>query len=257
MLQHMTEDKKNSKSGADNTGEDDWRRDHPALRNVGLENLVLADPLPMRVGESAREIVTSSSGPAMAEVTHGAVRAIVAAFDITETNWPFEVGFVVFMASAVRTLGDIDPSLDSETIAPGETLTQRLPGNARDVRVRGPHAFAQSPSPDSEGRVTFGPLTRAGIYTLDWAGDPGPRDALVNSRATRLIPVNLLDPAESAVGAREALELQTGAIVSASAGADDTRGPNRSSIELWRYLLMVAIAFLMVEWWFYNRRMAI
>ncbi len=236
----------------------DWEREHPALRSVGLENLVLARHIGLRVGEGATSLATSSAGPAIAEVTHGSVRAIVAGFDVSESNWPFDVGFVVFMANAVRALGDIDGSLGSEGRSPGETVAERLPASARDVRVRGPEGFDQRPSPDPDGRVTFGPLERTGLYTLDWQGDPGPRDALVASRATRLLPVNLLDAVEADTRPLESLSLQSGDVgASNSLTGERSRRGGESMVEVWRYLIMGALALMMLEWWFYNRRMAI
>ena len=233
----------------------DWARQHSALRLITLDNLVLANPMDILVSEAVETLATSTAGPAIVETTHGAVHLIATTFNITETNWPFDVGFVVFLASTVQYLGDTATTISQQTVTPGQTLSMRISNGARDVRLESPDGAIHVLVASEDGRVAFGPIDSTGLYTLTWDGLPGPSDTIVGGRASRMIPVNLLDSTESTAAVRQALEFATGSVV-ASNGSDSNNSIRRS-VELWPYFIMGMIALLLVEWWMYNRRVAL
>jgi hypothetical protein len=227
-----------------------WSRDHPVLRGITLDPVYMIRPTIVEVTPDAAAVVLASTdaGPGIIELSARDSRAIVIPFDVAESNWGFDLSFVVFMAQAVSFLGDDDSDL-GQSVQPGGVLADRIPAGATDVRVRlpgGAQAEVGLPSPD--GRIVFGPLQRVGIYNLSWQGVAGPRDAQVGQRAVRPFAVNLLDPYESDIGAVERLPLVTGNI--------DARRTDRAeaSLRLWPWLLLAALGIMMVEWWVYNRR---
>jgi hypothetical protein len=196
-------------------------------------------------------LAATDAGPGILELTARDSRAVVIPFDIGESNWGFDLSFVVFMAQAVGYLGDDDSDL-GQSVQPGGVLSDRIPAGATDVRVRlpgGQQAEIGLPSPD--GRIVFGPIQRAGIYQLSWQGEAGPRDAQVGPRAIRPFAANLLDQFESDIGAVEQLPLVTGNI--------DARRVDRAeaSLRLWPWLLLAALGVMLVEWWVYNRRVQV
>ena len=86
-----------------------------------------------------------------------------------------------------------------------------------------------------------------GVHTVRWTGDPTPLDAVVDGKPTRFIASNLLDPFESDITPEESVALASEIVSAAS--------QRESGIErYWRYLLLLALAIIMLEWYIYNRK---
>lgn len=233
----------------------DWRRTHPVLRDLTLDALLMAETPIIEIpkGSGVVSLAETARGPAMFETSSTDVRAIVVPFDITKTNWPFDVSFVVFLASAVDYLGTgsiVALDEDNRIIQPGSVLADRIPSDATGVRVEMPDG-SRSPelTPSADGRVVYGPITRTGLYTLRWRGTPGPNDLVLENEIRRPFAANLLDPSESDVSTRATIALAN-TVVSA-----ENTGERRRIMDWWPWLLMGALAVLMFEWWVYNRKM--
>ena len=80
----------------------DWSRDHPALRLTSFDALVVAKPIAITPGDTIRTLVRGSTGPLIVEGIQESSHAIVCCFDVLQSNWPFDVGFVLFLASSVQ-----------------------------------------------------------------------------------------------------------------------------------------------------------
>jgi hypothetical protein len=228
----------------------DWARDHAALRGVSLDALFIAESHPVEIPKSAAAtaLVTGDNGPLMVELTTSEAHAIVIPWDLAASNWPFDVSFVVFMAQAVGYLGEEDAGL-GQMVQPGGVLSDRIPPGSKDVRVRMPGGDTQAlgdPAPD--GTIVFGPVQKSGVYLVSWEGPPGPTDAVERTRAVRPFAANLLSPAESDISAAEKVSFATG----------DTSAANqkqaKATRKLWPWLLLGALAVVMLEWWVYNRK---
>ena len=227
----------------------DWARDHPMFRYVSLDNLVIARQVSLTAREDLRVLARSDAGPIAVEATAPGVRAIVLSFVPGESNWPFDPGFVIALGSAVRALGDADYATAGESVTPGGMIIARLPAGVAEARVREPGGAERTVLASPDGAVVYGPVSRAGVYEVSWAGEPGPRDVTVGGRAVRVIAANLLDPAETDIRAAETLDLASRIVpaTDADTGASERR-------RLWPWLLAAALGVIMVEWWVYNRR---
>ena len=222
----------------------DWSRGHPALRGLTLSPVYFASARDIEIPEDslARVIASTTQGPGIVEIAAEDYRAIVTSFRPAESNWPFDVGFVVFLASSIRELSG-SLARTGETIErnapPGRVLTDRVPAHARSLTLRGPDGARTPLTPGADGRVSFGPLKRTGLYTLDWDGP---------SAGERRYAVNLLSPRSTDVAASGELEL-------ADRVAAGTRGERAiSTRRYWPWLLVAALAVMLLEWWIYNRR---
>lgn len=233
----------------------DWRRTHPVLRDLTLDALLMAETPNIEIpkGSGVVSLAETATGPAIFETSDADVRAIVVPFDITKTNWPFDVSFVVFLASAVDYLGTGSVVAIDQTdrlIQPGNVLADRIPADARSVRVQLPDG-TRSPEiiPSADGRVVYGPIRQTGLYTLRWRGTPGPTDVVRDDEIQRLFTANLLDPTESDVSTQPTIALAN-TLVSAESAVE-----RKSIKDWWPWLLMGALAILMFEWWVYNKKM--
>ncbi|MDX2119035.1 MAG: VWA domain-containing protein [Planctomycetota bacterium] len=227
----------------------DWAQDHPALRGVSLDPLVIAESRRVELlpGSPARVLASSDQGPIVLEVAVAQMRAIVVPFDIQQSNWPFDVSFVVFLASAVDYLGADSTAAVSRVIEPGSVLSDRLPSGARNVRIQGPDGVSSDLAAAPDGRIIYGPVRTTGIYSVSWQGTPGSNDDVKDGRAERKYSAVLLDPFESDVRTRETLNL---AAAEVAADMSETTG-DRS---VWTWLVLAGLAIMMLEWFIYNRK---
>ncbi len=236
-----------------------WSRAHPILRGLTLDALTIVTSRTVALPEASPASVLAETqfGPAIVELPGPDFRALVVPFDIMETNWPFNASFVLFLARAIDYL-DRDvaqaraASGASRQFSPGQVLTDRLPLGAEDIRVDPPGDLPeQKLVAASDGRVVFGPLKATGLYRLRWSGPAGPVDAVNDGRVSRIYAVNLLDQDESDVPAAPG-------IILASQEVSAAETENEASVQkYWPYLLLGVLAVLMLEWYIYNRKVAV
>lgn len=225
----------------------DWARDHPVMRGLVLDNVVMAKSRRVSIpdGNPVSVLATTSVGPGILEVVTPEARALVVPFDIAQTTWPFDVSFVVFTASAVTYLGadGSDPSAQ-RMLAPGGILADQLPSAATDPVLVEPDQRRTPLVLSPDRRITFGPIRKTGLYQVEWQGDVTDPGAV---RPLRTYAANLANAAESDVRARPTLTLASDTIVAErESGTRDRR--------LWPWLLLAALGVLMFEWYVYNRK---
>jgi len=230
-----------------------WSREHPALRYAGLDMLAITrTALSITPTDSIRIIATSSTGPAIVEISTPDTDAIVTAFKPGESTWPFDQGFVLFLATAIRSLGEDVAAASGSSAEPGSTLTARLPEGIDRATLLLPDDSTVTLLPSDDGRVSYGPVRTAGLYTLSWRGRPGPQDfELPSGAAGRILTVNMLNPAESAIATRSTLDLPSGSVQANNAGAPEGVPKTR---RLWPWLVGLAFAVMLAEWFIYHRR---
>ena len=232
----------------------DWTTDHPALRNVSLAQLKIAEMRRVELvpASGAQTLVMSDEGPAMVEASINGVHAITLPFRIDDTRWALSPSFVVFVGAAIRYLGeDVGAGATVRDVQPGSVVNDRLPAGATAISVKLPNGETQDLKPASDGRITFGPLTTSGVYEVSWTGAAGPTDRKSDNSARRGYAANLGDSAESDVGARPQVGL--GSEIAQAQSSRSTQADRR----LWPYLVLLAIAIAMVEWFIYNRKVYI
>ncbi|MGQ0627930.1 MAG: vWA domain-containing protein [Phycisphaerales bacterium] len=230
----------------------DWVRNHPVMRNVGFESVVinpgrlttLAEKSPVTV------LATAQGGPAIIETADEASRAVIVAFDVTASNWPFEPGFVLFTAASLSYLAS-DGNVTAAMVRPGETIADRVPLSAKNITMGLPDKSISDLVASADGRIVFGPVRKTGVYTLSWEGTGTATDVVVSGRPRRAVTANLLDPIESNAPARPTAILATGKVETVQGGA--SKGLRR----LWPFLLMGALAVMLFEWWVYNRKVVL
>lgn len=234
-------------------------RSHPLLRDLTLDALTIIESRNVALPEASPASVLAETqfGPAIIELPGPDFRAVVVPFDIMKTNWPFQASFVLFLARAIdeldRDAADaLAASGDARQFKPGQVLTDRLPPGAERVRVDPPGDAPEQPViPATDGRVVFGPLKRVGLYRLRWSGPAGPTDAVSGGVVSRVYAANLLDQDESDVPAAPGIILASREVSAAQTKNDE------SVRRYWPYLLLAMLGVLMLEWWIYNRKVAV
>ncbi|MBY0312297.1 MAG: hypothetical protein K2W85_09530, partial [Phycisphaerales bacterium] len=230
----------------------DYARDHPAMRLSAIDKISIAKSRKVAIAPNTpvRPLARDASGPAILEIADATTMAIVVPWDVADSDWPVLPEWVLFLAGSVYHLSEAQSGVASEGVRVGETLSTRLPTGARDVRITTPSGEAVNLEAAPDGTVSFGPILSQGLYSVRWLGQATPIDVVNGDNATRRIAANLLDPAESDVGALGTLTMAREDVQAERQTADLTR-------KLWPWLLLGALAVVMLEWYIYNRKVAL
>lgn len=219
------------------TGEDaapkvgliDYR--HPVLDHVGLDGITIAGARIVARPDWGKIIVDGQRGPLVIAGEREGVRAIYCAFDPNDSDLPFRVGFLNFLANTVNWLWGPGADPADYVARPGDRVPPALVAGGLDaLRVR--LAGETQDAPARRFRAE-----RPGVYEL-----------IENGEAVGVFVVSLGDPRESRITPVKALGLGekpyqalTGAL--AALGRD-----------LWWPLALVALLFVALEWFLYRRR---
>lgn len=232
----------------------DWKRDHPVMRPLLLDRLRVLESRRAEIepGSGALVVAMTSEGPAVIEASSPGTHAIVVPFAIDKSTWAVDPSFVVFVAASVQYLGeDVGVGATIRDMQPGMVITDRLPSGAENVEVLRPGARRAPLQVGADGRFSFGPLPAVGVYEVSWRGPAGPTDRTSAGGAARLYAVNLADDHESDISAADNI-----ATASKDAVANE-RASTRTDRRLWPWLLALVLGVVMLEWFIYNRKVAI
>ncbi|MCO4747403.1 MAG: BatA and WFA domain-containing protein [Proteobacteria bacterium] len=214
-----------------------WRRTHPLARFVEWESVLLSRAQKVTDPGSLAPIVESDYGPIVLAGEQKGGRVVQLGFDPRHSDILLRVAWPVTVLNAVGWLTEGIPGAEgARGMATGSPFTRRVAEGTTDadVSVKGPEgAVAVSVN---DGLLRVRDTTAVGIYE-------------VQSGAVRTkFAANLVSNRESRIAPRGGLGLADGNAAALS-GADKI-----GRREIWRELLMLALLFLMAEWWAWNRR---
>lgn len=210
---------------------------HPLLRAVNLDDLHVRTATAMAPASDVELVAEGPDVPLVVTARRGPVAAVVVAFDPLQSDWPYQRGFVTFVANAVEWLGMLDQAAVQESLRPGDSIAVRTAAGARAVAVEQPDG-ARSEVPVRDGVATFGPVMRAGAYRFRWSDDRGEQ--------VRTFAVNPAE-GEGVVAAAQEIALGTQRVEATASGGAPLS-------DLWPWALAAAILLLVAEWWEYHRR---
>ncbi|CAN5841383.1 BatA and WFA domain-containing protein [soil metagenome] len=231
-----------------------WKRDHPVLRGVQLDDLSIQETraTALGTGSGAAVLAEGPSGPLIVEASDLTRRAVIVTFNPMQSNWPLKPASLIFLAKSLDYLARDAMDMQALSARPGDTLVQRLPRDASAITLALPEGGkALSLTPQRSGEVIYGPVRGVGMYTLEWEGAAGGADVVVGGKARRGVSVNLGDPFESDITPRTVLETASRVVQAEQSGGGG--GVRR----LWPWLMLAMLGMLVVEWYVYNRKVAI
>jgi hypothetical protein len=212
---------------------------HPLMRFVNLDELGVARAVAYSPASDVETVVEGSDGPLVMTLARGGGQAVVVAFNPLDSNWPFQRGFVNFMANAVEFLAASGREAALPTIMPGDTQPIRLPSGVRSIALVSPSGRTQELAVTDPAQTVVGPLRQAGVWTARWVEG--------GEQRVRPIAVALQDPREGRIGALESLAFGLETVRGVKGGES-----GRSA--LWPWLLRAALAVLTLEWLVYLRK---
>ncbi|MBI5865464.1 MAG: BatA domain-containing protein [Planctomycetes bacterium] len=212
-----------------------WDETHPLLRHVALDYVLIAKGVKLELPRGAQTIAEGPHGPVISRVTGDGRNCVVVGFPVEASTWWMKPSFPVFVYNAMRFLGDAELLSDQEPTRPGDPLRIPLPAGVERAVVHRPDNSKADIIADASQIARFAGTREVGIYRAE----PG-----VEGRDR--FAVNLLDPPESNIAPRD---FKVGG--QAVEVGDKIR---MQTPEIWRWFVGAALAFVLIEWYIYNRR---
>jgi hypothetical protein len=218
----------------------DWRTQHATLQYVNLTNLFVVKSRLLQLPRDADVLAEFNESPALAVLRREGSTYLLVGFDVLQSNWPFEPGFVLFCYNALNFLGAQAGTSASDELRVGQPIAiENAPPDTSFTLTR-PDAAKVELTPDPSGTVRFAGTHRVGLYTVEAPEQP-----------QRVYAVNLLDAEESRIEPRQEIEFSSVTVAAAE------QAVQRANIPLWPTLILATLALVCLEWLAYNLKVRI
>jgi len=218
----------------------DWRSQHPVLQYVNLTNLFAARAQQLELPRDAEVLAEFADAPAIALLRREKGAFLLVGFDVLQSNWPFEPGFILFCYNALDFLGVQIAGGRERELAVGESIVlDDLPVDT-SVTVTRPDASTVHLKAGPGGSVRFPGTYRVGTYAVEAPG-----------RALQFYAVNLEDAKESRIEPQEEISFSSVTI------AAEEQAVQRANVPLWPALVLLTLILACLEWLAYNLRVRI
>jgi hypothetical protein len=161
------------------------------------------------------------------------------------TDWPLQTSFPLFFRNVLYILGNVDDSVRAVSVPAGEPVLLRPEAGFREIVVTTPAKKKIELKRGERGDIVFTDTEALGAYrfVVDPSADEKDRPA------PRAFAVNLLDANESNIEPRLSIRIGNERI---------TTGEEKyQTREIWKWILLLAVVILGVEWYVYHRRIAV
>ncbi len=218
----------------------DWRQNHPVMKYVNLNNLFVAKSNNITLPRDADILAEFNNWPAVGLLRRNGSVFLLVGFDVLQSNWPFEPGFVMFCYNATTYLGvQLGEDQKSNLKIGDPIIIEGLVGEVK-AKITGPGISDESIKANSSGTIRLPKIEQAGIYTVEIADQP-----------VKVFSANMLNSDESRIEPVPEITL-SGEVVEAK--KNSTSRPN---IPLWPYLGLFVLVVACVEWIVYNSKVRI
>jgi hypothetical protein len=219
----------------------DWRRDSPLLAHVELADLVILQcPHSAEgVGESDYEnlgyevLIHGHRGPLLLERREGDRLECHLLFHTDQSTLPYRVGFPVLLTNLVQVAMHQAGLAEARPCRTGVLPAMTLEPD-RVCRVSGPGGIGREERSDVSGTLSGVPAPRVGVYEIAGGG------------RTRRVGASLLSSSETSLVGVDELRFSELSVEASAATLEADR-------PLWWPLALAAFAFLLLEWWYFNR----
>jgi hypothetical protein len=215
---------------------------HPLMQIVEMGAVVIVEGTPLFPPSGGTTLIDTSAGSMFAIAPREGYEDAVLGFSIVGangnvgTNWPIVASFPVFMLNVVEYLGGAHSALDAGSVRPGQPVAWRTDTSADRLRIKPPKG---APYEVSRGRLS--------TFNITGTSEVGVYEVYDQDKLAGRFAVNLYDSNESDIGTE--LDVPVGDI---AVKGKTTREPARR--DLWKIVLLAALAVLLTEWYIYNRR---
>lgn len=223
-----------------------WDETHPVLRHVAVDTIDVFEWFELTLPPDAVSIIDGQTSPVMAYLTRDASQYLICAFRlVTEdesgnpmmnTYWVTRVHFVVFIQNSVQYLASAISAAGVKSVLTGEPATLPIPEKTTNVRIARPDGEVDVVPAGDYPSINYARTRQVGLYRVEPA-IPGQESFVVN----------LFDPVEGRVAPVESLTLGDQTLETQAT----RQTVNRPA---WPWFLLGILAFLVLEWIVYNKR---
>jgi hypothetical protein len=214
----------------------DWRREHPLLRYVALDDVAISQQIHLELPDEAVTLGSAEHGPMMALVQVDRVRHVVVGFDVLKSNWPMQISFPVFVTNAINWLSTSGAADAGSSYQPGQVAVVEVEPGREAVNYIGPRKLSVKAK---DGQAILPAFERVGMYF----------SRNTSGRKQRILSVNLVDARESDILPADQLNIGSKAVQAVNKSSSIVRR------EVWSWFIWITLAVLLVEWVVYTRRM--
>ncbi len=255
-----------------------WQREHPLLKYVSLETIIMSPPTVLKllsstdaskVGWTVETLASAALGPQIALVNDrglararagggglGVVPRVVVACELEKSNWGPHFSFPIFLGNVLDVMagrggigggrvGWAFSTVDAVTVTPptgaGGVLEVKNAAGEIVQRIEGEGAEAL----ESDGRLNLGVIARAGLYVVSRVASGGANAAEIG--APGIAAVNMLSEGESLVRTHAEMKL--------SSNMPPAKLPIGAAVEggreIWNWFVLAAVVLLTLEWLLY------
>ncbi|MFO0012749.1 MAG: VWA domain-containing protein [Planctomycetota bacterium] len=225
----------------------DVNRLNPITQYLEMASVNIVEARSVTPPENGTILMTSDSGPVFALAPRGPFQDAILGFDIVRpgpngfemnTDWGIKRSFPVFVYGAVEYLGGGMTQASAPSVRPGWPISLTLSSRSTTYEIVDPKGDRIKIDRGPDGRFVFTQTDTPGAYEVLAPGLEFP---------VEMFCTNLFSASESnlALGT----EIQTSA---EKIKATDVT--IRARQETWRWLLMIGLVLLMLEWIVFNKR---
>jgi len=228
----------------------DVAQTHPVMKYVNLGNISIYKANPLQFPPGGTTLIESDQGPLMVIAPRKSFEDVVVGFTFltTEdgntfynTEWTKRLSFPVFVKNVIEYLGDVRQGESDLGVQPGDNLVFRSKGFVKEARITPPTGRIRTIVPTTDNLFSFSETDLLGTYEIREGNEAEP---------SRFFSTNIFDRQESDIAPQAEISTQWETIEGQSSWL-----PMRA--EYWKWLVILAIIILMLEWYIYNRRVYI
>lgn len=225
----------------------DYDEIHPLMHLVELGNVEVYRGFPVTAPAGGRSLIDMDAGSLLAIAPRQGYEDAVCGMSllgesdgktIVNTDWIFRRSFPVFMLNVVKYLGGSRGALGLKSVRPGDVamLSTSVPTN--EIFVSDPSGKQVKVLREGQSLFVYTKTEKPGAYSIREGTRSGPEQGFA---------VNLFSSKESDILPRDKLSLEHETIAG-------TYVVGKARREMWKWVLLLAIGVVMLEWYVYNRR---
>jgi von Willebrand factor type A domain/Aerotolerance regulator N-terminal len=238
----------------------DWDISHPLLQYIRDLSLVyVAKGLSVELPPGAKALIDSNQGPLAFTVPREGYTDTIVAFPLMDgtnpnTTWFRYISFPLFVLNSIQALGNVREGTGEELAQPGRPVPIRAETASRTITVTSANGRTTEEVPRSpQGTFIYNKADSTGVYLATWEPQgmlPFVVD-LFDTRESDLAPRGLV-PEGAPLSLAEAYKIKIGYNPVTGSSEQPT-----AKKDLWRWLSVLVLCVLLLEWYIYNRRVYI
>lgn len=224
----------------------DIDRVHPLTQLMDMSNVLIVESNVVDPPKSGLSLIEADIGPVYSVGPRQSFEDAALGFEIESsgdkvtTDWVKKRSFPLFYMNAIKYLGGVSSENTLSSVQPGSTYHIRTVLPVNQVTVTTPQKQTLVVPRETASAIAFSQTDELGVYLLSEGS---------GTKAAQQFAVNLFDDRESDLLPAEKIPIGVEQIQATSAS-----GSAAARKELWKWILLLGLAIVLLEWYVYNQR---